>query len=144
METDLTSDDDIFHDAESFLSAVKSTPMGLPYRSRIYETCEAIRSVHSAIEAAPEPPDTAPMVEEEVSGRLLSAQTLGSAVGNILSQIVVEQNRVNHGCTAREAAVTSQHVDTDAVSLVHTSADTYFEYREGQCGEYRAVCVGSN
>merc|ERR1712195_171539 len=57
---------------------------------------------------------------EEVSGRrLLSAQTLGSVVDTILSQISAEQTRVNDECAAQEAAFTSQHVDTLAVAQDH-------------------------
>merc|ERR1712195_229138 len=57
---------------------------------------------------------------EEVSGRrLLSAQTLGSVVDTILSQIGAEQTRVNDECAAQEAAFTSQHVDTLSVAQDH-------------------------
>ena len=77
----VTSDDDIFHDAESFLKAVNSwKPMGLPYRSRIYDTCEAIRSVHSVIEAAPESPDTVPIVPTVTPEVLIEAPTYVSVL----------------------------------------------------------------
>merc|ERR1712166_1493823 len=57
---------------------------------------------------------------EQVSGRrLLSAQTLGSVVDTILSQIGAEQTRVNDECAAQEAAFTSQHVDTLSVAQDH-------------------------
>merc|ERR1712086_442305 len=57
---------------------------------------------------------------EAVAGRrLLSAQTLGSVVDTILSQISAEQTRVNDECAAQEAAFTSQHVDTLSVAQDH-------------------------
>merc|ERR1712127_1004076 len=60
---------------------------------------------------------------EAVAGRrLLSAQTLGSVIETILSQINDEQTRVNTECSAQEAAFTAQHVDTYAVAQAHYDA----------------------
>merc|ERR1712166_1166050 len=60
---------------------------------------------------------------EAVAGRrLLSAQTLGSVIETILSQINDEQTRVTTECAAQEAAFTSQHVDTYAVAQAHYDA----------------------
>merc|ERR1712086_1010634 len=60
---------------------------------------------------------------EAVAGRrLLSAQTLGSVIETILSQINDEQTRVTTECAAQEAAFTSQHVDTYAVAQDHYDA----------------------
>merc|ERR1712086_714619 len=60
---------------------------------------------------------------EAVAGRrLLSAQTLGSVIETILSQINDEQTRVTTECAAQEAAFTAQHVDTYAVAQAHYDA----------------------
>merc|ERR1712166_1725478 len=60
---------------------------------------------------------------EAVAGRrLLSAQTLGSVIETILSQINDEQTRVTTECAAQEAAFTSQHGDTYAVAQAHYDA----------------------
>merc|ERR1712166_30132 len=60
---------------------------------------------------------------EAVAGRrLLSAQTLGSVISTVLSQINDEQTRVNTECSTQEAAFTAQHVDTYAVAQAHYAA----------------------
>merc|ERR1712166_1362082 len=51
-----------------------------------------------------------------------SAQTLGSVIETILSQINDEQTRANTECSAQEAAFTAQHVDTYAVAQAHYDA----------------------
>ena len=46
------------------------------------------------------------------SRRLLSAQTLGSVITDILTQVTAEETRIKTECDAQEAAFNSQHVDT--------------------------------
>merc|ERR1711865_395383 len=51
-----------------------------------------------------------------------TAQTLGSVISTVLSQINGEQTRVNTECSTQEAAFTAQHVDTYAVAQAHYDA----------------------
>merc|ERR1712086_1240212 len=60
---------------------------------------------------------------EAVAGRrLLSAQTLGSVIETILSQINDEQTRVGIECAKQEATFNGQKIDTYAVAQAHYDA----------------------
>merc|ERR1712195_211450 len=59
---------------------------------------------------------------EVASRRLLSAQTLGSVVSTILSQIDAEQTRVGIECAKQEATFNGQQIDTYAVAQGHYDA----------------------
>merc|ERR1740115_230082 len=54
-----------------------------------------------------------------------TAQTLGSVISTVLSQINDEQTRVNTECSTQEAAFTAQHVDTYAVAQAHYDAQMH-------------------
>merc|ERR1711865_1365160 len=59
---------------------------------------------------------------EVASRRLPSAQTLGSVVSTILSQIDAEQTRVGIECAKQEATFNGQKIDTYAVAQGHYDA----------------------
>jgi len=68
--------------------------------------------------------EQAPQEAVATSRRLLSAQTLGSVITDILTQVTAEENRVATTCDLQEAAFTSQHVDTVRVAQTQYDAQT--------------------